>query len=217
MALALFDLDNTLLAGDSDYEWGQYLVSLGVVDRDAYEAANIKFYQQYKDGTLDILEFLAFAFTPLTQNPPEKLETWREEFLRQRIQPIMLEKGKERIQWHRQRGDTPVVITATNSFVTAPIVEAFGIDYLIATEPEKVDGRFTGNPKGTPCFQEGKVIRLQQWLEDRGESLDGSWFYSDSHNDLPLLEKVTHPVAVDADEKLLTIAKQRGWDVSSFR
>lgn len=217
MALALFDLDNTLLAGDSDYEWGQYLVSIGVVDKAIYEAANLKFYEQYKNGTLDIYEFLAFAFTPLTQYSRSELNAWRSHFVEERIRPLMLEKGKEKIQWHKALGDTPVVITATNSFVTAPIVAAFGIEHLIATTPEEIDGEFTGQVDGVPCFQEGKVLRLQQWLEGRDMSLDGSWFYSDSHNDMPLLERVTTSVAVDPDKKLDHVARQRGWRIESFR
>lgn len=217
MNLALFDLDNTLLAGDSDYAWGQFLVEKGVVDAATYEAANQRFYEDYKRGDLDIHEFAAFAFRPLTEHPTEQLVAWRQQFLEEKIRPIMLSKGIETIEQHRRRGDAILIITATNSFVTQPIAEAFGISELIATEPERIDGAYTGKILGTPCFQEGKVIRLRQWLDQHALSLDGSTFYSDSHNDIPLLESVERPVAVDPDKKLLEHAQNRQWKVLSFR
>lgn len=217
MNLALFDLDNTLLAGDSDYAWGQFLVEKGVVDAATYEAANQRFYEDYKRGDLDIHEFAAFAFRPLTEHPTEQLVAWRQQFLEEKIRPIMLSKGIETIEQHRRRGDAILIITATNSFVTQPIAEAFGVSELIATEPERIDGAYTGKILGTPCFQEGKVIRLRQWLDQHALSLDGSTFYSDSHNDIPLLESVERPVAVDPDKKLLEHAQNRQWKVLSFR
>ncbi|MGV6816262.1 MAG: histidinol-phosphatase [Thiotrichales bacterium] len=217
MNLALFDLDNTLLAGDSDYAWGQFLVEKGVVDAATYEAANQRFYEDYKRGVLDIHEFAAFAFHPLTEHPIEQLVAWRQQFLEEKIRPIMLSKGIETIEQHRRRGDVILIITATNSFVTQPIAEAFGVSELIATEPERIDGAYTGKILGTPCFQEGKVIRLRQWLDQHTLSLDGSTFYSDSHNDIPLLESVERPVAVDPDKKLLEHAQNRQWKVLSFR
>ncbi len=217
MPLALFDLDNTLLAGDSDYAWGQYLVERGIVDGDRYEAANQRFYDLYRKGELDIYEFTRFAFTPLKENDYHQLLQWRAEFIAEKIRPMMLEKGRQAIDEHHERGDTVIVITATNRFVTAPIAAAFGVKHLIATVPAMREGRFTGEVEGTPCFQQGKVARLEAWLEANDASLDGSTFYSDSHNDLPLLELVENPVAVDADETLTETARQRGWPVISFR
>lgn len=217
MALALFDLDNTLLAGDSDYEWGQFLVSNGIVDAQQYAEANQRFYDQYKAGTLDIYEFVAFAFQPLSTHSMEQLLEWRQSFVAERIQPIMLAQGQERINWHKEQGDQLLVITATNSFVTRPIAEAFGIETLLATEPEQVDGEFTGKLDGIPCFQDGKVERLKQWMAQQNQTLEGSWFYSDSHNDLPLLQAVDHPVAVDADETLTAFAREQRWTITSFR
>lgn len=217
MALALFDLDNTLLGGDSDYAWGQHLVEMGVVDGEHYERANRAFYELYKAGQLDIHAFAAFAFRPLVENTLEDLHRWRAEFLEQKIRPMMLAAGLARIDWHRSRGDEVLIITATNSFVTQPIADAFGVSELIATEPEREGERFTGRIAGIPCFQRGKVERLSQWLTERGRSLEESWFYSDSHNDLPLLEQVTYPVAVDPDATLKAVAIERGWPVTSFR
>ena len=213
MALALFDLDNTLLAGDSDYLWGVFLSEKGVVDRDTYERENERFYEEYKEGRLDIMEFLAFSLRPLAENDPAQLRAWREEFLREKIDPIITEDARLLVEMHRKRGDTLAVITATNAFVTAPIVERFGVPHLIATEPEMVEGRYTGRVEGIPCFREGKVKRLQAWLAGRDESLENAWFYSDSHNDLPLLERVSHPMPVDPDPALETVAAEKGWPV----
>jgi HAD superfamily hydrolase (TIGR01490 family) len=217
MSLAIFDLDNTLLAGDSDYLWGQFLVDRGLVDRDAYETANARFYEEYQQGTLDIAQFLEFALKPLAENPLEDLLSWRNEFVEERIRPILLPRAADLIERHRLEGRTPLVITATNRFVTEPIVRLYGIDHLIATTPQMIDGRYTGRFEGTPCFQGGKVERLRAWLEEQGETLEESWFYSDSHNDLPLLEQVTYPVAVDPDEALRRTAQERGWPVIGLR
>ena len=217
MTIALFDLDNTLLGGDSDYEWGQFLVERGVVDPLAYQEANKRFFKQYEDGELDIFEFTRFAFKPLKENPLELLQNWRQQFIAQKIQPIMLARGRARIEWHQQRGDTVVMITATNRFVTEPIARGFGIKHLLATEPEWLDGAFTGRIAGTPCFQGGKVEQLRLWLSENGQNLDESWCYSDSHNDLPLLEQVSNPIAVDPDAPLREIARERGWEIVSFR
>lgn len=217
MALALFDLDNTLLAGDSDYLWGEFLSEQGIVDRDVYERENQRFYAEYKQGTLDIHEFQAFSQQPLVDNAPEKMRSLRVRFLEEKIRPIMLAASFELISRHRDQGDTLAVITATNSFVTSPIVEAFGIDNLLATEPEIIDGKYTGKIAGTPCFQDGKVIRLKEWMREHQLNMDGSWFYSDSHNDLPLLLEVDHPIVVDADEKLLAHARKAGWKIISLR
>lgn len=217
MSLAIFDLDNTLIADDSDYLWGQFLVDQGVVDKDQYEHANAKFYEDYKQGTLDIVEFLSFSLKPLADNLPEQLYQWREQFVRDIITPILLKPAQELIAKHRDRGDTLMVITATNRFVTEPIVNLYGIDHLLATTPEFIEGRYTGRFTGIPCFQHGKVKLLKEWLMTSTETLQDSWFYSDSHNDLPLLELATHPVAVDPDEKLAHFAKEAGWPIISLR
>ena len=217
MSLAIFDLDNTLIADDSDYLWGQFLVDQGIVDKDIYESANAKFYEEYKHGELDIVEFLRFSLKPLADNEPERLYQWREQFIREKIEPILLKPAQNLIDKHKARGDTLMVITATNRFVTEPIVKLYGIENLLATTPEFVDGRYTGGFKGTPCFQEGKVKLLEDWLKISNETLEGSWFYSDSHNDLPLLKRVENPVAVDPDDKLKDYAEQANWPVISLR
>ena len=217
MTLALFDLDNTLLSGDSDYEWGRFLVTKKLVDEVEYEAANVRFYEQYKQGKLDIHEFSAFSFKPLSMRSMEELSELHQEFMQEVISPLMGDKAKSLVERHRQKGHTLIVITATNSFITAPIVKAFGIDHLLATEPKIRKGRYTTEVNGTPCFHQGKVARLDAWLAENNRSLEGSYFYSDSHNDLPLLEKVTFPVAIDPDEKLEKIAKQRAWKIASLR
>ncbi|GAB6141149.1 HAD family hydrolase [Methylosoma difficile] len=217
MSLAIFDLDNTLIADDSDYLWGQFLVDQGVVDKGHYEAANAKFYEQYKQGCLDIAEFLSFSLRPLAENETEKLWQWRAQFMQDIITPILLEPAQQLIDQHKQRGDTVMVITATNRFVTEPIVKLYGIDILLATAPEFIEGRYTGKFVGVPCFQDGKVKQLQDWLQQSGETLAGSYFYSDSHNDLPLLKLVEQPVAVDPDDKLRHYAEQSGWPVVSLR
>ena len=215
--LVLFDLDNTLLAGDSDFEWAQFLIECGVLDREVYEARNQGFYDQYRAGTLDIREFLDFQLKPLSRHPQAQLAAWHREFMERKIRPLI--RGKARALVERHDGDLRVVITATNSFVTAPIAREFGIADLIATEPEQRNGEFTGTVRGIPCFREGKVARLEAWLAERGSSLAAcseSWFYSDSLNDLPLLERVSHPVAVDPDETLRAHAERSGWPIISL-
>lgn len=217
MALAIFDLDNTLLNGDSDYLWGQFLVELGVVDGDWYESENQRFYDEYKAGTLDIFEFLRFSLRPLAEHDMASLHDWHARFMAEKIQPIVQPKAQALVDRHREAGDTLLIITATNRFVTAPIAAAFGIDNLLATDPAMHEGRYTGAVAGTPCFRKGKVERLNTWLRETGLNLESSYFYSDSHNDLPLLERVQHPVAVDADDTLQQHAGQLGWDIISLR
>ncbi|MGZ5000298.1 MAG: histidinol-phosphatase [Methylomonas sp.] len=217
MSLAIFDLDNTLIADDSDYLWGQFLVDHGIVDKAYYEEANKKFYEDYKRGDLNIVEFLDFCLTPLALHDAQQLYRWREQFVETMIKPVMLDAARELVEKHRSAGDTLLVITATNSFVTEPIVKLYGIDNLVATTPEFKNGQFTGKFLGTPCFQEGKVKRLQEWLESSQQSLEGSFFYSDSINDLPLLKLVDKPIAVDPDEKLAEAAKLAGWPIISLR
>jgi HAD superfamily hydrolase (TIGR01490 family) len=217
MNLALFDLDNTLLSGDSDFEWAQFLIEQGVLDREVYESRNQAFYDQYKAGTLDIHEFLDFQLKPLSRHPRAVLDAWHREFMARRIMPMIRDSARALVARHR--ADLCAVITATNSFVTAPIAREFGIGHLIATEPAQRDGEFTGEVAGIPCFREGKVERLESWLAGRGKTLGSfseSWFYSDSHNDLPLLARVTHPVAVDPDATLRAHAEQSGWPVMTL-
>jgi HAD superfamily hydrolase (TIGR01490 family) len=217
VGIALFDLDNTLIAGDSDYLWGCFLVEQGIVDGAVYEHANQRFYDQYKIGELDIFEFLDFQLRPLAEHDPAQLEQWRAQYIQEKIVPILLPKAHALVDRHRASGDTLVIITATNRFITAPIAGLYGIDHLLATEPQMVAGRYTGKVAGVPCFQDGKVKVLEDWLENTGQSLDDSWFYSDSHNDLPLLNRVRRPHAVDPDEILEVHARQQGWPVISLR
>ena len=220
MTLGLFDLDNTLLAGDSDYEWGQFLVDRGVLPREAYEAQNAAFLGQYQAGTLDIHEYLGFALRPLAAHAPQDLARWRAAFMRERILPMITPAARALVRRHLEAGELCAIVTATNSFVTEPIAREFGVPHLIATEPETADGRFTGRVAGTPCFREGKIRRVDEWLAGLGRRLEDfaeSRFYSDSHNDLPLLERVRRPVAVDPDPQLAAEAARRGWPVMSLR
>lgn len=212
MSLAIFDLDNTLLRGDSDHAWGEFLVEQGAVDRERFASENNRYYAAYLAGTLDIYEFLEqHQLRPLAEHDRATLERWRMEFVRAKIAPLITPAARALVEQHRAQGDTLLIITATNRFITAPIAAAFGIPHLIATEPEELNGQFTGKVAGVPSYREGKVERLSEWLTDRHENLDDSWFYSDSHNDLPLLNLVDHPVAVNADEILAQVARTRGW------
>ena len=215
--LALFDLDNTLLAGDSDHAWGEFLVDRGLVDGDVHQQKNDAFYNDYLQGNLDIDAYLRFALEPLTGKTPAELKPLHDDFMSSVITPMMQDSAFRLIDQHRQRGDRLLIITATNAFITAPIAAALGIDELLASEAELADGRYTGAPSGTPCFHAGKVQRLNSWLADNPYNLQDAWFYSDSHNDIPLLEVVGNPVAVDADETLLAHAKENGWHTLSLR
>ena len=217
MTLAIFDLDNTLLAGDSDHAWGEFLVEEGIVDAEEYRKANDRFYQEYLNGELDILHYLGFALQPLAKHGMEDLLAWRKHFMEKKVRPMLQDKAFELLEKHRSQGHTLMIITATNRFVTEPIAELLGIEHLIATDPELVNGRYTGQVAGVPSFQDGKVTRLNDWLASQDETLEGAWFYSDSLNDVPLLKKVDNPVAVDPDPTLEKLALEKGWKVMSLR
>jgi HAD superfamily hydrolase (TIGR01490 family) len=218
--LALFDLDNTLLTGDSDFEWAQFLIERGVIDRELYEAKNQRFYEQYKAGTLDIHEFLDFQLKPLSRHARNVLDEWHDDFMRSKVRGMIGQAALDLVAGHRAENDVCVIITATNSFVTSPIARAFGVEHLIATEPEQKNGEFTGGVAGVPSFREGKITRLEAWMSERGwswTSFTDTTFYSDSLNDLPLLAKVQHPVAVDPDATLRAHAERHGWPIISLR
>ncbi|MEI7917314.1 MAG: HAD family hydrolase [Methylophilaceae bacterium] len=220
MDLAIFDLDNTLLAGDSDYQWGEFLIDIGVVERAAHASINDQFYADYKVGKLDINAFLEFQLKPLSQHPRAQLDAWHREFMQQKIAPMITEKSRALVEQHRANGDLLLIITATNSFVTGPIASAFGIANLIGTVPEEINGEFTGKVTGTPSFQQGKITRLNEWLAERGQGLSDfgtTWFYSDSHNDLPLMKLVDKPIAVNPDPILLAYAEDHAWPIMSLR
>ena len=219
MQLALFDLDHTLLSGDSDYEWTQYLVSKGIVDRTTHEARNAEFYEQYKAGIMDIHEFLDFQLRPLADHTRADLEAWHADFMETQIRPRLSQKARDLVKKHLDAGDICTMVTATNSFVTGPIARELGIPHLIATIPAQEDGCFTGKPRGLPSFREGKIARVDAWLESMGlwwNNFQRSWFYSDSHNDLPLLLRVTDPVVVDPDATLRAHAEKAGWPILSI-
>jgi HAD superfamily hydrolase (TIGR01490 family) len=215
--LALFDLDYTLLEGDSDVAWAQFLIEEGVLHPEEYHAKNLWFAERYKDGTLDIHEFLDFQLAPLARHPRAQLDAWHEGFMQRKIRPIIRDRAVELIASHD--GALRAIVTATNRFITRPIADELGIEHLIATDIEERDGSYTGKPRGTPCFREGKIERVGEWLAASGRKLSDyeSWFYSDSLNDMPLLEKVDHPVAVDPDPTLAAHARERGWPIISLK
>jgi HAD superfamily hydrolase (TIGR01490 family) len=218
--LALFDLDNTILAGDSDYNWSRFLIQEGYLDGAIHAEKNEKFYADYKAGTLDIYAFVEFQFKPLARNPRTVLNQLLKKYVEEVIKPMITEKARALVKRHQDEGDLIIVITATNSFITKPIAELFGIVNLIGTDPEEKEGEFTGKVSGLPSFKEGKVTRLEAWLKGKNLSLasfEKSYFYSDSHNDLPLMQKVTHPVAVDSDDVLSEYAQSKGWPQISLR
>ena len=220
MNLALFDLDNTLLTSDSDFEWSQFLIEKKVLDRKEYESRNLEFYEQYKSGTLDINQFLDFQLQPLSLYPRAQLDDWHNEFMAKKIMSQIAPGAYNLINEHMLGGDLCIIITATNRFVTEPIARILGINNLIATEPDQEDGEFTGQVSGTPCFREGKITRLEDWMDEHNLtwlSFLESWFYSDSLNDIPLLKKVTNPVAVDPDSTLEKYAKENNWPIISLR
>lgn len=217
MSLAIFDLDETLLSGDSDHAWGEFVAEKGVVDAASYRLENDRFYQDYRQGSLDVMAYLRFVLRPLIGMSMDKIGILQEEFMRTKIEPMIAIHALDLIQRHREKGDTLVIITATNQLITAPIAKRMGVENLLAAQVEMAEGKVTGKVTGIPTFREGKVKRLQAWLEETGGTLEGSVFYSDSHNDLPLLEFVQRPVAVDPDAELRKIAAERGWEIISLR
>lgn len=217
MRLAVFDLDHTLLAGDSDYLWGQYLVEQGLVDGQTYARENQRYYEAYQAGTLDIRAFAAFSLAPIVKHGAERLARLRPRFVAEKIGPIVAAGAPALLERHRAQGDHVVITTATNRFITEPIAELLGVADLIATDPEIIDGRHTGRVAGTPNFREGKLVRLREWQARQGRDFAGMTVYSDSHNDLPLLQAADQPIAVDPDAQLRTEAERRGWRVISLR
>ncbi|PTY38839.1 phosphoserine phosphatase [Saccharospirillum sp. MSK14-1] len=217
MTLAIFDLDQTLLTGDSDHAWGEFLVESGLVDAETVLTANDQFFADYQAGRLDIQAYLLFVLEFLAHKDPAELAELHRRFMDAKIIPMIQAGTQALLDKHRDLGHTLMIITATNRFVTGPIAQYLGIEHLIACEAEQVNGRYTGRPEGVPSFREGKVTRLEAWLKEHAETLDGAWFYSDSHNDLPLLSLVDHPVAVDPDARLQAEAEQRGWSIISLR
>lgn len=216
MSLAIFDLDNTLINGDSDFLWGEFLAEIGVVDTDDYKLKNQYFYNQYNAGKLDIAEFLAFSLAPLAKFSITQLNIWHKQFMVNKIQPILLKKAQEVVNWHKKRGDTLLVISATNDFVITPIVKKYGINNIIATKAQIINNRYNGKFSGVPCFRDGKVTNLKNWLLDNPHSLDGSYFYSDSHNDIPLLQLVDNPIAINADKLLINYANSKKWQLDNW-
>ncbi|MDO7653755.1 MAG: HAD-IB family hydrolase [Porticoccus sp.] len=217
MPLALFDLDNTLIAGDSDHGWGEFLVGKKIVDADYYKQMNDQFYQDYQNSQLDMSAYLEFSLAPLGKLSHIELKQLHSQFMVEVIEPLWLTKAETLLQKHRDSGDTLMIITSTNRFVVEPICNKLGVEHLIATELEQKNDQYTGQVSGIPSYKEGKVTRLNQWLEQSGLDMAGSSFYSDSINDLPLLEIVDHPVTVDPCSQLRVVALQRGWDIISLR
>ncbi|MBC6428207.1 MAG: HAD family hydrolase [Cellvibrionales bacterium] len=217
MPLALFDLDNTLLAGDSDHAWGQFIVARGLADADTYGTQNERFYRDYACGRLDAVAYQRFCLAPLAGRSVAEIARLHREFMAEFIAPMRLPQADDLLAHHRQQGDRLLVITATNRCVAGPIVAGMGIAELLCTEPQIENDRYTGGLIGEPCMGEGKVRKLKSWLRTAGETLDGATFYSDSHNDLPLLNTVPRPCAVDPDDRLREVATQRGWPIISLR
>jgi len=217
MALAIFDLDNTLISGDSDHSWGEFLVSEQLVDAQQFKKTNDQFYADYVAGSLDIFAYLEFSLQPLTEMSMAELDELHKRFMQQVIAPMQLAKAKALLQQHRDAGDRLLIITSTNRFIVEPICHSLGVTEILATDAQIVDGRYSGKVEGVPTYQEGKVVRLNAWLAEQSETLEGSWFYSDSINDLPLLLEVDHAVAVDPCPALQEIAAQKHWQIISLR
>ena len=217
MALALFDLDNTLIAGDSDHSWGEFLVQQNLVNSSVYKSVNDQFLKDYEAGNLDILAYLEFSLAPLIGKTPASLGSLHDKFMSEIITPLKLPKAMHLLDGHRRAGDRLIVVTSTNRFIVEPIVRSFLIGELLATDPEIINGRFTGRIQGIPTFQGGKVERVNLWLSQNNETLSGSYFYTDSINDLPLLNEVDYPIAVDPDKDLEQVAKEKRWKIISLR
>ena len=213
MTLAIFDLDHTLITGDSDYLWGEYMVENSIVDEQEYRDRNEIYYQDYQRGALDSEQYLEFALKPLTQFPIKELHAWRADFVENWIKPIIAPGARELLDKHRKQNHELLIISATNLFVTEPVAQLLGVPTVLSTEPEIIDNRYTGRYLGTPTYQKGKVTALWEWLTKTAHSMDGSYFYSDSINDLALLEQVDHPITVHPDDELEAIAEDRGWPI----
>ena len=217
MALAIFDLDNTLIAGDSDHSWGEFLVSEQLVDAQQFKKTNDQFYADYVAGSLDIFAYLEFSLQPLTKMSMTELTELHKRFMQQVIAPMQLAKAQALLQQHRDAGNRLLIITSTNRFIVEPICHSLGVTEILATDAQIVDGRYSGKVEGVPTYKEGKVVRLNAWLKEQGESLKGSWFYSDSINDLPLLLEVDRAVAVDPCPALQAVAEEKHWQIISLR
>jgi len=213
MTLAIFDLDHTLITGDSDYLWGEYMVENNIVNEQEFRSRNEIYYQDYQQGTLNNEQYLEFALKPLTQHSIEELYAWRADYVENWIMPIVAPGARELLDNHRNQNHELLIISATHLFVTAPIAQLLGVPTVLSTEPEIIDNRYTGRYLGTPTYQQGKVTALHEWLAKSVQRMDGSYFYSDSINDLALLEKVDHPITVHPDEQLEAIAEERGWPI----
>ena len=217
MALAIFDLDNTLINGDSDHRWGEFLCAEGLVDPKSFGHENDRFYQDYQAGKLDIQAYLQFALRPLAGRTVGEVAELQQRFMRDYVEPMLLPAAFSLLDKHREQGDKLVIITASNTVITKPIAKRLGVSTLMGCDVEIKEGKFTGASVGIPSFREGKVARLTEWMSTNNYSLDGAWFYSDSHNDVPLLERVDNPVATDPDPQLAELARQRSWPIISLR
>ncbi|MDC0423245.1 HAD-IB family hydrolase [Methylophilaceae bacterium] len=220
MKLAIFDLDNTLLNGDSDYNWSLFLIQHGVLDADTYKERNEQFFKEYQSGNLDVYAYCEFQFKTLKDNSRELLDELRADYVNTIIKPMITKEAKDLVESHRKENHKLLIITATNSYITRPIADLFDIEDLIGTDLEELNGQFTGKVSGLPSFQEGKITRLNLWLDKRGikfQELEKTFFYSDSMNDIPLLEKVSNPVAVNPDETLQKKAIKENWPIIQLR
>ncbi len=217
--LALFDLDNTLLEGDSDHAWGEFLISNRLVEEKAHREKNDHFYDQYKRGALDIHGYVAFTLESVMRLDSTQRAQLNAQFMEQSVAPIILDKGRELVRSHLEAGDFCIIITATNEFISAPIARLFDVDLLIATELQTIDDKYNGKISGTPCYQDGKVSKLNAWInqQEKRFNLSEAVFYSDSINDLPLLQEVATPVAVDPDQRLRDKAESAGWKILTLR
>ena len=216
MTIVFFDLDNTLIAGDSDYEWGQWVSAKGIVEPN-YQIENQRFFVQYQQGVLNIHEYLEFVIRALKTISMAKLELYIADYIAEKVVPMQQTKAHALLQYHRVLGHTPVIVTSTLQLIAEPVGRLLGFEYVLATQAEVTEQGLSGSIVGQPCYQSGKIAHVHQWLAQYGANLSGSYFYSDSHNDIALLEKVCHPVVVDPDELLLQKANKEGWAVISLR